>query len=393
MHYRSTRFYQILIKGLTLSLLLLVTTLTAYAQEVVEMYQIQNLISTPLLEKFKQVNPTIEVYDHGEANRLILKGQVEDIDIAIQQLELLDVQQMMVEIEFMLVEYFHGRDFDWSLDLTQGQFGSFNDIRVTTGALQGLEFLFNGVTRLSPSFKLNLSALTSENKAKIITNPHVVAQSGSNASFRIAEEIQVKLAEVNNNSGLILQRLQTISAGITLDITAIPTHNDIVHLDLNGIVSQFLPFSTEGEFRKQETSLNTSVDLKDGETLIIGGIIGEQDNEIDAGFPLLHRIPLLGYFFKRRKEVRDYTEKVIYLTPRIFTADDITKEKSLERYREVRQMTDLESEVSTTIETDPNLIKYTNTRKAFKRRKERRQNRKAQRREAREAINNENNSN
>lgn len=354
------------------------------AQEIIREYKIQNLLSGSVMAKFKELNQDLRIFDHPEGNRLLLRGSEEDIELAIEQLKLLDVQQKMVEIEFMLVEYFHGTDFDWSLDLTQGQFGSFSDIRVTTGALQGLEFLFNGVTRLSPSFKMNLSALTSENKAKIITNPHLVAQSGSDAKFRIEEEIQVKVAEVSAN-GLILQRLQSISAGITLDINAVPTHNDIVHLDIGGTVSQFLPFSTEGEFRKQETAINTSVDLKDGETLIIGGIIGEQDNQIDAGFPILRKIPLLGYFFKRRKEVKDYTERAIYLTPRIFTADDLTKEKSLERYKKVRKMTDLEKAVSQEIETDPDLIKYRDTKNAFSKRKNRRARRKAER-EARKLL-------
>ncbi len=164
------------------------------AQDALREYKVENLTSAAVVEKFKQLNPAVAVFDQPETNRLILKGQEADIDRAVQSLDLLDVEQKDVGIEFMLVEYHHGTDFDWSLDLTNAQFGKFNGIRLTTGALNGFEFVYNAISHLSPAFKLNLSALASENKAKVITNPHLVARAGGDASLKITENIQIKLA-------------------------------------------------------------------------------------------------------------------------------------------------------------------------------------------------------
>ena len=352
-------------KLILLIVLFLSISVTMQAQEIVRTYKVQHLVSTTVMTKFKEVNPNVAVFDLPEGNQIVLKGDERDVDLALQTMAMLDVEQKMVGIEFMLVEYFHGTDFDWSLDLTQGQFGNFSGSRLTTGAINGLDFLFNAVTNLSPAFRLNLSALASENKAKVITNPHLVAQSGGDALLKITENIQVKLAEVNNNSGVILQRLQEISAGISLTINAVPTHADIIHLSIAGEVSAFLPFSTEGELKKAVTGLNTVVDVKNGETLIIGGIILEQNNTIDAGFPGVHKIPILGYLFKRKKKVTEYVERVIYITPYTFYPSEISREKSLRQYETTRRPTNLESAVSERIETDPGFIHYNDTKHAF----------------------------
>ena len=354
-------------------------TATMQAQEIVRTYKIQHLISTTVMAKFKEVNPNVAVFDLPEGNQIVLKGEERDVDLAIQTISMLDVEQKMVGIEFMLVEYFHGTDFDWSLDLTQGQFGNFNSSRVTTGAINGLDFLYNAVTHLSPTFRLNLSALASENKAKVITNPHLVAQSGGDTSLKITENIQVRLAEVNNNSGVILQRLQEISAGVSLHINAVPTHADIIHLTIGGEVSAFLPFSTEDELKKAVTGLNSVVDLNNGETLIIGGIILEKNNKIDAGFPGLRKIPVLGFFFKRKKKVTEYVERVIYITPYTFYPSEITKENSLRQYELTRKPSELESAISESIESDPGFIKYDETKHAFGEKKKQRLRRRAER--------------
>ncbi len=364
--------------------LFLSTTATMQAQEIVRTYKIQHLISTTVMAKFKEVNPNVAVFDLPEGNQLVLKGEERDVDLALQTISMLDVEQKMVGIEFMLVEYFHGTDFDWSLDLTQGQFGNFNSSRVTTGAINGLDFLYNAVSHLSPKFRLNLSALASENKAKVITNPHLVAQSGGDATLKITENIQVRLAEVNNNSGVILQRLEEISAGVSLQINAVPTHADIIHLTIAGEVSAFLPFSTEGELKRAVTGLNTVVDLKNGETLIIGGIILEQNNKIDAGFPGLRKIPVLGFFFKRKKKVTEYVERVIYITPYTFYPSEITKENSLRQYEKIRKPSELESAISESIESDPGFIKYDDTKHAFGEKKKQRLRRKEERKRLRE---------
>ena len=337
------------------------------AQEIVQEFLVKNLSSDILVAKYNNIygDSGAAIYDHKEGNRVLIKGTPETIESAVTQLEFLDVSTQMVNIEYMVVEYFHGDDFDWSFDITNGQFGRLDKIDFTTGAINGFQFAFNGINRLSPQFQMNLTALISENKAKIVTNPHLVVKSGESAALNITETITLFLTQTSQ-TGFVTQNRVDQTAGIVLEVTPIPSHDSICHLKVHGNISQFLETSIDGEIRVDGKDINTTVDVKDGHTLIIGGIISEQTNDIDGGVPFLKDIPLIGLLFKRKRQVKEYVERVIYITPRIFKARDINIEEQTKMYDEIRGVNPLETQISNTIETGPQIRKFHNTKKAFR---------------------------
>jgi general secretion pathway protein D len=70
--------------------------------------------------------------------------------------------------------------------------------------------------------------------------------------------------------------------------------------------------------------VQTQVTVQDGDTIAIAGIINESNGHSSAGFPLLHRIPILGAIFGSRSYSRERTELIIFLTPRvIFDQNDM----------------------------------------------------------------------
>ncbi|MCB0584511.1 MAG: type II and III secretion system protein [Phaeodactylibacter sp.] len=339
---------------------------TTYTQHTVKEYRIRNLISDVVLQKFEQINRNVEVYEHREGNRLILVGDSLDIDAALEQLELLDVSQMMVTIEFMLVEYFHEDDFDWGIDITQGTTGNFNNIKYSPGSAGGqFSFGYNSVANLTPNFQVNVRALVSEDKAKVLTNPHIAVQSGASANLNIVDRRTIVLETATING--VTTTLQNIEAGIQLAVTPVPTHDSIIHLNINGRVSEFLPFSAAGEFLIEENDIVTEVDVRNGQTLIIGGMILEATNHLEGGVPFLSKIPLLGLLFKNKKEVKNYVERVMYITPYLHPIENLAE------YENIRKMTPFEKEVEQIIETDPQFLQYDRTKNSM------RKNRRAQR--------------
>lgn len=330
------------------------------AQRVVQEYKIKNLISDVVLDKFQQINQSVEIINHKEGNRLILVGDSLDVAVALEQLEMLDVRQMMVTIEFMLVEYFHEHNYEWGIDIATGTTGNFGSVNYSPG-VQGstLSFLYNAVTKLTPSFQMNLQALVSNDKAKVLTNPHLVVESGVQASLNIQDRRTIVLETATING--VTTTLQTIEAGISLNIMPIPTHDSLIHLSINGVISEFLPFSNSGEFIVEENNITTQVDVRDGHTLILGGLILEETNTVEGGVPVLKDIPLLGLLFKNRREIKNYVERVMYITPYLHPIEDIG------RYEDLRKLTPLENEVQTIIEQDPEFLKYENTQKSMRR--------------------------
>lgn len=326
----------------------------------------KNLISGVVLEKFEQINKDVEIFEHKEGNRLVLVGDSLKIDEAIGELKMLDVPQMMVTIEFMLVEYFHEHDFQWGIDVTQGTSGNFSNLNYTPGAASGdLSLLYNAVTKLTPNFHINIRALVNENHAKVLTNPHLVVLSGESASLNIIDRRTIVLETATING--VTTTLQNIEAGIQLKITPVPTHDSLIHLNVDGKVSEFLPFSSSGEFMIEENNITTQVTIRDGQTLIIGGLISEETNTLEGGVPFFKEIPLIGFLFKKKRELKNYVERVMYITPYLHPIENLSE------YRNIRKMTPFENTVEQIIEQDPGFLKYDKTKKTM------RQNKKAQR--------------
>ncbi|MCB0524582.1 MAG: type II and III secretion system protein [Saprospiraceae bacterium] len=344
------------------------------AQRVVQDYKLKNLISSTVLQQFEQLNSDVTVFEHKEGNRLILVGDSTQVENAMLELEKLDVPQMMVTIEFMLVEYFHEHDFDWGIDITQGTTGNFSNAGFTPGASNGdISLMYNAVSNLVPNFHLNVRALVNEDRAKVMTNPHIAVVSGESATLSVIDRRTIVLETATING--ITTTLQNVEAGITLNVTPIPTHDSLIHLDVQGRVSEFLPFSNVGEYLIEENDINTKVTIADGQSLIIGGLIQEETNVLEGGVPFLRKIPLLGLLFKSKKEVKNYVERVMYITPYLHPIQDESE------YKNIRKMTPFENTVETIIEQDPQFLKYDTTQKSIKR------NRKAARKQARQGNN------
>lgn len=339
-----------------------------FGQRVIREYKINNLVSNEVMEKFQQFNQDVQVYEHKEGNRLILVGDSLLVEEALEQMEMLDIPQMMVTIEFMLVEYYHENDFNWGIDITSGSSGNFSNIGYTPGASGGdLTLLYNAVTKLAPNFHVNIRALVNEDKAKVMTNPHLVVKSGIAANLSILDRRTIVLETATING--VTTSLQSIEAGIQLNVTPVPTHDSLVHLNIQGKVSEFLPFSSSGEYLVEENDINTQVDVRDGQTLIIGGLIAEETNVLEGGVPFLRKIPLIGLLFKNKREVKNYVERVIYITPYLHPVENESE------YKNIRKMTPFESNVEQIIEQDPEFLQYNTTEKSM------RENRKAARRQ------------
>lgn len=221
-----------------------------------------------------------------------------------------------VTIEFLVVEYIHGNSFEWGIDITSGTVGRLSDIAYAPGAVDNtLSFSYDFLNQLDPSFKLNLKALIGNNYASIVSNPHISVKDKQPAIIQ-SKETKYILLQVASINGLTTE-LQELDAGITLNATPTIINDSIVHLDVDGEVSEFIPFSESGEYSIESNHINTQINVKAGQTLIIGGLIKREEMLVEGKVPILGSIPLLGLLFKRKNTVNRETELVIYITPHI----------------------------------------------------------------------------
>lgn len=173
------------------------------------------------------------------------------------------------------------------------------------------------------SFKFNatLNALIADGKAKILARPRIITIPGHEASIFIGDHIPVQ-TEKHDSSGTYTST-EYIDAGIQLKYCPIVSAKDnMVTAQVHTEVSTPTLISELKNYRITSRTANTNVRMRSGETLIIGGLINEEEQRSLQKVPLLSNIPLLGELFKNRTTKKSKTEVIMLLTPYVTEAGE-----------------------------------------------------------------------
>lgn len=176
-----------------------------------------------------------------------------------------------------------------------------------------------GTIKLSANQSFNyqafLDAQINSGQAKLLANPKITTLPGYEAKIFIGDHIPV-VTEKNNN-GVLTQSTEYIDAGIKLTYTAYLNEADYITTTVHTEVSTPTLIATLKNYKISTRKTNTTVRLKNGETLIIAGLIGEDELKRLTEIPFLSNLPLLGNFFKHQETHKQTTEVIIFLTPKI----------------------------------------------------------------------------
>lgn len=178
-------------------------------------------------------------------------------------------------------------------------FGSFTGF----GALEALEVF--------------LDLLDEQGLSKILAEPTLVARSGESASFLVGGEVPIPVAQ-GGAFGSITVEYKDFGVGLSFTPTVLGP--DRIHLVVNPEVSRAdFTFGTEvggtivPGFAVRRAA--TSVELADGQSFMIAGLLSEEIREIAGKYPLLGDLPILGALFRSTQFLKDETELVIIVTP------------------------------------------------------------------------------
>lgn len=163
---------------------------------------------------------------------------------------------------------------------------------------------------------LRISALQQSGKGKIISNPKVITL--DNQKAKIVQGASIPYGEKDVQSGQISTKFKDVA--ITVEATPHLIDDKSMLLDVNVVKEDLVEFINIGGVyapRTQKIEGNTKVSLKDGETLVIGGIYKKTDNTTESKVPGLGDVPLLGELFKSRGRDETLYEVMIFITPRI----------------------------------------------------------------------------
>lgn len=183
----------------------------------------------------------------------------------------------------------------------------------TATAGQGFAgFGFQTFVRDSFKFATTINYLLQNSLTKILANPRIATMNKKEATIHIGERIP--LVYYDPRAGLY--QAQYIDVGVVLKVTPVITPDGYVEMKLNPQVSE------PGEFiqnfpRIKTRSAETYVRVKNGETIVIGGLLRENYQQTVTRVPLLSDIPVLGELFKNTSKTKDKTDLLITVTPRV----------------------------------------------------------------------------
>jgi len=161
----------------------------------------------------------------------------------------------------------------------------------------------------------SLAALINESRAKILSAPKVVTINGEQAKIEAVQDIRFRRSTVSQ--GVVTSDFETVKAGIVLQVTPVINAEDRITLKIKPESSFPTQDSTEAGPIIRTRTAETTVIIRDGDTLVIGGLIDDQDTKGVTKVPILGDIPILGAFFRSNTNRKIRNELLVFVTPRI----------------------------------------------------------------------------
>lgn len=217
--------------------------------------------------------------------------------------------------------------------------------RIARIANADVSFQTNGIANLNalPGFLLNIEGsrvgslievLQGTTDAKTLASPKVLAVNGQEARIQIGEQLGYLTTTTTQTS--TLQDVQFIDLGVVLTVTPIISRDGRILMTVKPEVSSGRINTQTGLPDSETTEVATTVLLPNGHAMVIGGLIQEENSDQQSKLPIAGDIPVLGKLFQRRNRVKDRSEIIIALTPRIVPYGD---EAQLKHLREVQRAT------------------------------------------------------
>lgn len=312
-------------------------------------YSIQGNFKKEEIEDFKdeldEGDPRAQrVYFHSEVNALVLFGTESEYERAKNLLQELDVELKQVSVEARILAIDKnasknlGVDWFWS---TVPQYPE-RDIEYhdseynSNGSLRRQGYIIEEYTRKANDntgygiiqfgrgplgipfefyYGAKINALITDGKAKILSRPNVTTIQGHEAIINVGSSVPVPEVTTNNTSTTTEYKYR--DAGIILKYTPRINADGTITATIHTEVSTPQYVEDLKAYRFNTRSADTIVTVKDGEPMVIGGLIGAEEAKSVSKIPILGDLPILGALFKNHRKSKTESELLIFLTAHV----------------------------------------------------------------------------
>lgn len=300
-------------------------------------------------DKREPINVTA---DEG-TNALIVMASAQDFAVIEDIIAKLDVVREQVLVELRIIEateeVLREIGIDWAT-LDQAVSDSYRGFGYTnfgmrvesaSGDLEGLGVgvfkKVGGTTQIGAILK----ALERHSGVNILSTPHILTSNNSEATILVGENIpyvkESRVTETDPATPTMIKTYDYKDVGITLKITPHISKDKVVRMDINSEFTKLIEGSVQTSVDTPTTAkreARTVVSIKDGSTVVIGGLMRDDKVRFEKRVPILADVPLLGVLFRWKKDLVQKTNLLMFITPHVLTGDEELSAMTETRQRE-----------------------------------------------------------
>jgi general secretion pathway protein D len=297
----------------------------------------------PAGEGRKSLDESTRITAQKSSNQLLIRtrpSQWAEIESAIRRL---DNPPMQVQIETRILEVSLTGDLNlgvqWYLGRLAGN-STTPGIGNVSGSQGALGFGGAGLGAADTLFysfvgnnlQVAIRALEATGKTQVLSAPSLVVMNNQQAQIQVGDNIPISQTTVNTiNTDTTLSSVEYIQTGVILDVVPRINPGGLVYMDIKQQVSDAGAITTPGENPRISTrSIATQVAVQSGQTVLLGGLIQQDDTQGVSKVPYLGSIPGLGWLFGATSRSKGRTELIVLITPRVVTSNsearDVTDE-------------------------------------------------------------------
>lgn len=293
-------------------------------------------------------------------NSLIIMASPEDYERLTSIIERLDIKRKQVYVEAAIVEMSLDKTRELGIEWRTTENPSATEYTIAGGtilaptgikdfsvnplSLNGLVvagvkgFLPDGIT-------LNVGALLrafqADSDVNILSTPNILTLDNQEAKIIVGQNVPFITGTSQTAGGNVQASIERKDVGIQLKITPHTTESDLIRLDLYQEISSLggsVPVGTNQEVPiTNKRSAETSVVVRNNETVVIGGLIKDDLTITERKVPLLGDLPILGYLFRYQSRQKAKTNLILFLTPHIIRDSEALEKISNEKRKRAEE--------------------------------------------------------
>lgn len=188
-----------------------------------------------------------------------------------------------------------------------------------------------------------LSALDSVTTLNVISSPRLMVLDNQSARLQVGDEVPVitNQQQATDSTANIINTIEFRETGVTLEVTPRVNSSGLVTLDILQETSNVVDDTTTGSLTPtiSQRTVQSSIAVQDGNTILLGGMMQEQNSANKTGVPVLSDVPVVGGLFGGRRNRLNRTELIVLLTPRVIRNPYDVRDATEEMRRHLQAMT------------------------------------------------------